>query len=563
MPQRQARSGSEKSIVERGRTICALGLLLAGALLLAAVEAGASSVHEDMLSADAESTYLPEEHPQARVEAETGKGLLLPLGPLFIQNNQHTLRLVLFPLFFHDVKKGSQGSRFTALFPFFTWNNWEGSRALVVFPVWWNFNLKKGSMYLVPPLYLEGKEGKLYRLFIAPLLFYQKGKKVSFQFVPPVFWRFKGEKTRFIYSLLFYRWVKGEDSATGILPLVYWGEKEGKGYGILFPLLWHFSDTALATSKTVFPPFYFFKELDDWKMGFIPILFANRIQNVTQATLLPLFHLRLGKEERSLLLVTPLGWYAKNEAKGAKGGGILLAHYYRSDEKRVLAIAPLFYHWSVPDLYEQSMLFFPLVYHSKSPVKRNVSVLGLVWDFHSYHEHRTFGVLPLFIHSKDLYRDNHLTWIFPTIQYQKNPEEKKLFIHPIFYLKHGGEKPYQVLFPIWWRFKQPQKLRQVAFPLFWDFQNKITGRRISIFFPLFVRFKKLEEVHTDMLLFYHWKGEKNGRKSWKFALLPLFGFGRTEPDDYYWKILFGLVGFEKEEDRKNLYLFWLPIKMKQ
>jgi hypothetical protein len=90
----------------------------------------------------------------------------------------------------------------------------------------------------------------------------------------------------------------------------------------------------------------------------------------------------------------------------------------------------------------------------------------------------------------------------------------------------------------------------------------MTGRRISIFFPLFVRLRKLEEVHTDMLLFYHWKGEKNGRKSWKFALLPLFGFGRTEPDDYYWKILFGLVGYEKEEDRKNLYLFWLPIKMK-
>lgn len=527
-----------------------------------AAGAVASPSHEDMLYTDTEAGYLPEEHTSTRLEAETKKGLLLPLGPLFIQSDPDTFRLVLFPLFFHDVNRSERCSRFTGLFPFYTWSNWEGSRALVVFPFWWNFNLKKNSIYLVPPFYVEKKDDRFHRFFITPLLFLQNSPKVSFQFVPPVFWRFSGEETKFIYSLLFYRWVKGDSSATGIMPLIFWGENEGKGYGVVFPLLWHFSNSAFGTSRTVFPPFYFFKELNNWKMGLIPILFANRIDDMTQATLLPLFHLRKGKEERSLLLVTPLGWYAKNEAKNARGGGLLLVHMYRSEEMKVSAVAPVYFRLSKPDLLLSSTLVFPFAYYSKSPVKRDLSVLGLVWDFHSYHEHRTFGVLPLFMHSKDLYRENHMTWVFPTIQYKKNPEETKVFIHPLFYLKKGGEKTYQVMFPIWWRFKQPQKLRQVGFPLFWDFTNQMTGRRTSVFFPLFVRFEKPEGTHTDFLLFYHWKGKKNDRKSWKFALLPLLGFGRTEPDDFYWKILFGLLGYEKEEGKKNFYLLWLPINLK-
>jgi len=532
------------------------------ALLSAPAPAHAASSHQDMLSADAESGDLPEEHTSASVETVKAPGLFIPLGPLYIQRDPMTLRVVLFPLFFHDVRFGEHPSRFTGLFPFYAWNSGEGKSALVVFPLWWNFNLEKTSIYLVPPFYVEKREGKLHRLFVVPILFSQSGPKVSFQFVPPIFWRYKGEKTRFLYTLLFYRWVRGEDSATGILPLVYWGENEGRGYGVVFPLLWHFSNAALATSKTVFPPFYLLRELGNWKMGIIPILFANSIEGVTQATLLPLFHLRLGRSERSLLLVTPLGWYAKNEAKHARGGGLLLVHRYVSDEKKVTAVAPLFYHWTVPDLMETSTLVFPFVYHSKSPVKRNLSVLGLAWDFHSYNEHRTFGVLPFFIHSKDLYRDNWLTWVVPTIQIQKNTEETKVFVHPLFYLKQGGEKTYQVFFPLWWRFKQPQKLRQVAFPLFWDFKNKTIGRRISVFFPLLVRLERSEETHTDVLMFYHWKGKKDGRKSWKFAFLPLFGFGRTEPDDFYWKILLGLVGYEKDQTSRSMYLFWLPIKLK-
>jgi hypothetical protein len=535
---------------------------LAAAVMLRPTAAPAAPSQDEMLSADTESPSMPERHVSIRTEEDLSKKLILPLGPLYIQKSPGMTRVVLFPLFFHDLKTGPGGRRFTGLFPFYTWRNDDGNSALVVFPLLWNFNLRGDFILLVPPLYVEKKEGRFYRLFIAPALFVQTGKKVSFQFIPPVFFNFSGETRKFTTSLLFYRWSRGENNASGILPLVFWGENEGRGYSVVFPLFWRFSNTAYGTSKTVLPPFYYVRELEDWKAGFVPILFANRTGDVTQATLLPLFHLRRGKEERSFLLATPLGWYVKNESKNARGGGLLLVHLYRSDEKNVTVVAPFYFHKTVPDLMQSSTLVFPFVYHGRSPVYRNLSILGLVWDFHAYHEHRTYGVLPLFMHSKDLYRDKHLTWVLPTIQYQKNLEDWRFYIHPLFYLKGGSEKKFSVFFPLWWRFSEPKKLRQVFFPLFWDFKNLTIERRISVFFPLMLRYEKEESVHTAFLLFYHWKGMNMGRKSWKFAMLPAFGFGRTEPDDYYWKILFGLVGYERSEGQKNLYLFWLPVKLK-
>ena len=108
------------------------------------------------------------------------------------------------------------------------------------------------------------------------------------------------------------------------------------------------------------------------------------------------------------------------------------------------------------------------------------------------------------------------------------------------------------------RFAKPGKVTQVAFPLWWDFQNFEKKKRGMSFFPLFWRFERPGGDHTVILNGYYWKGEG---KSYRFSLFPLFGFGESEKSRY-WKVLLGLVGFRTSELKDTLYLFWLPIKVR-
>jgi len=523
----------------------------------------ATASSEDTLVADPESLSLPESNLSLESGEEPFPKLTLPLGPVFIQKTPELERIVVFPLFFHDSNKTGDLKNFTGLFPFYVWKNGRGENSLIVFPVLWNFNLISRSVFMVPPIYVEKKDNGNRRVFIAPLLFLQTGKPASFQFIPPVFFNFSGEGFRFTYSLLFYRWVKGEKYASGILPLAYWGKNEGKGYNVVLPLFWRFFDEGTGLSKLVFPPFYYMKELSDWKAGMIPLVFATRMGEETQATVLPLIHLRKNRDFNSLMLVTPLGWYYKNEKKKAKGGGVLLAHQFESEEKKLLLILPFYYNKTIQDLMQTQTLYFPFLYLSKSPIYRNVSVLGVVWDFERFGERKTYGVLPFFMLSKELYRpSSYLLWVAPTFQFSRNMDEWRFYIHPLYYMKGGTSKTFSVLFPVWWRFSEPKSLKQVFFPLLWDFKNLTIDRRITLFFPLFLRYRKGDSTHSAFLLFYHWKGNVMGQKSWRFSLIPVFGFGHTDPDDYYWKILYGLIGYEKSKENKEISIFWLPIKLK-
>jgi hypothetical protein len=191
-----------------------------------------------------------------------------------------------------------------------------------------------------------------------------------------------------------------------------------------------------------------------------------------------------------------------------------------------------------------------------------MSVLGLFWDFHRFHEHRTTVMLPLFAHDKDLYREKHTTWVFPSFQYSRDGDRWDFNFHPLVYWRDGVEKTHQVVFPVWWRFARPGKIHQVAFPLWWDFQNLEKDRRGMSFFPLFWRFERPKGDHTVVLNGYYYEGEGTG-KDYRFVLFPLFGFGENEEQkSRYWKVLLGLVGYRTTEHRDTLYLFWLPFKVR-
>lgn len=487
--------------------------------------------------------------------------LLLPLGPLVIERGPKLDRNAFFPLFYQQIGKGDHPYSFLGVAPFyFRYRGGEGgqTKADVAFPFLWLKRTPSRLVLTVPPFFLEKWKGDgAYRAGVAPLLFLQRTPGLDFTVVPPVFFHFGTDSRKFVLATLFYYHRHRSDVDMGLPPIFFNGWNDKKGYLTIFPLVWHFENYVQDRSDTVVGPVWFGRRQNDWQLLLTPLIFMSGGESGGSFNLIPLFH--WDSKKGGTRIVSPLGWYWKNPEKKVKGGGFLLYHQYDKGDFRFRTFAPFWFHWRSENMFRKSHFIFPVGYFDSGPIHRNVSVLGLVWDFHRFDEHRTTVVLPLFAHDKDLYREKHTTWVFPTFQYTKEQEKWQFNFHPLVYWSGGEEKTHQVIFPVWWRFAKPGKITQIAFPLWWDFQNLEKKKRGMSFFPFFWKFKRPQGDHTVILNGYYYKGE--GKKNYRFVLFPLFGFGENQKSKY-WKVLLGLVGFRKTELKDTLYLFWLPIKVR-
>jgi len=530
------------------------------ALVAAAVLADlpASAGQGDMTDYDPGVGSLP---PAVDVEKAPKPRLILPIGPLLIERGPGVDRTLFFPLFFHQKKKGSEPSTFLGVAPLWWYYRGTGGRNQrgdVVFPLWWYFAGGDRKSAVVPPFFLERWAGDgSFRAGLAPLVFVQRTPKLDYTVIPPIAWHFGTERLKFVMVVPYYYHRKLDMVNMGFPPLFFNGWSSRKEYLVLFPILWHFGDKTSERSDTVAGPMWIGKRGQSWQYYLFPSLYFQGGKNGPGLDIFPLVH--WDTKDGGTRVVTPLGWYWKNVDRKVSGGGLLLYHRYRQGDFLFQTFAPLWFGWQSENMMRTSHLVVPVGYFDRSPIERNISILGLWWDFHRLDEHRTLVLLPLFAHSKDLYRTNHTTWVFPTFQYTHTPEDWQFNMHPVLYVKGGGPKTHQVFFPLWWRFVRPEKIHQVAFPLWWDFQNLKKGTRGMTLFPLFWRFDRPSGTHTVVANTYHWKDGD----SYRFVFFPLFGFGKDEDGGgKYWKVLLGLVGWRSAKTRDTLYLLWLPIKVK-
>ncbi len=491
--------------------------------------------------------------------------LLLPIGPLVIERGPEVDRNIFFPILFHQVGKGKNPYSFLGVAPFY-WRYRGGQNAErkgdVIFPFVWLFDRPDKLSLSVPPFYLEKWSDGAVRAGLAPLVFVQRTPKLDYTVVPPVFFHFAKENRKFFMSTLFFYHRKGSDVDMGLPPLFMNGWNDKKGYLVVFPVAWHFENYTADRTDTVVGPVWFGRRGTDWQMLVFPLVFASGGKSGASFNVIPILH--WDSKGGGTRVVSPLGWYWKSPEKDIHGGGVLNYHRYRKGDFTFQTFAPFWFNWRSDNVFKRSNFILPVGYFSSGPIHRNVSVLGLVWDFYRFEEHRTTVVLPLFAHDKDLYREKHTTWVFPTIQYSRDGEKWQFNVHPLAYFNGGEPKTHQVVFPVWWRFASPGKIAQIAFPLWWDFQNLGKGTRGMSLFPLFWRFERPEGDgdHTVVLNAYHWKADA-GRKAYRFALFPLFGFGKDEQaKSSYWKILLGMVGWKTTEHKDYLYLLWLPLKVR-
>jgi len=499
---------------------------------------------------------LPPVHPVEPEELERLRWLLVPPYYQAIRGNEGT-RLV-FPLFYQSWT--AAGREQVLLLPFLYRSRGpaEGQGADVAFPFLWWLRSPERRTLVIGNVYRSTGETSSHT-GIAPLIFWGNTASWSYQVGFPVYWRLMNRDGHgFTLAGLWFDHRIGEgEYRRGVFPLVWIGERQGRGYALGLPLVYHFWRHGEGSSTTVVPPLYVEQFADGYGFGLFPLIFYREREARRRLTLFPLFYYGSTGENRMFLSLA--AWYRRTAE--ARMGGVLLYHWSRRRDSTFDALVPLYLHGANTRLGSSWSYIFPITYVSSDPVRRRTVVFPVVWDWENRHVSRTTAVMPFYLHYRNMAENRSTTWVLPTFQVSRRPDGYSFNIHPLLYLSSDADRSHSVVFPIWWRFERPTGTSTVAFPLYWDFARTRSASRFSVFFPVVWRRSSDERSWTTVLNVVYASGERQGVPYWSFQFWPLFRVARPAPDDIEWDVLLGLAGYGRRGDRRWVDVFWVPVEM--
>ncbi|MDI7266816.1 MAG: hypothetical protein QME96_02330 [Myxococcota bacterium] len=490
---------------------------------------------------------------------------LIPPLPFYQETSAEGGFRMFFPLYFERWTDVPQRDHSLGVLPFY-WR-WRGPDDLhetdVVAGLYWRFRRPDRFTDVIGPFYAsrtaDGTDVGLPPLFMAG-----SGPDGDYQIVGLWFWRFASEESSFVLAPPFYGYRRPGLLRYGVPPLVFGGETGADGYSIFLPMFWHFYNTETEASTTVVPPL--FVDIDDngdWSAGIAPVLFFGGGEDSAHFTLAPLVHLSSGPGR--FRLITPLGWRRRDAE--SDGWGALLYHQDERGPEWFRTLAPLWFAWGDDSTGTRADILLNM-YHRTDPVGSDWVVFPFWWDFHDLDRHRTFGLLPFFMHDTSLHEDRRTTWVFPTFEYSEWPQTGaeppgwSFNLHPILYVGRDGESTHQVVFPFWWSFSDQQDRTTIGFPLWWDFEDKAAQTRFFTVFPLVWRSADPDGSFTLAAnSIYTTRRNQDGTEGWSFHFLPLFDVGRERPGDIEWSILFGLAGYQRRGSYERIRILWLPFEL--
>ena len=194
------------------------------------------------------------------------------------------------------------------------------------------------------------------------------------------------------------------------------------------------------------------------------------------------------------------------------------------DHSETLAIAPIFFHWS-------------------SPGSDNWMVLPFFGYFNDYGRTETW-VTPRVANTVNRELGDETTWVFPTLQVSRWHDGDAVNVYPLFFYESVPSHQHSVVAPFWFDFEQfEQRTRYtVLFPFYYRVAEGITESQVF----LNTYFRRRE-----------WSDER--RWEWEFHLAPLFDYGETSDGEHWWRVLYGLVGWEHRATHNRLWFFYIPI----
>lgn len=404
----------------------------------------------------------------------------------------------------------------------------------VLFPAFWRVRERKNHVLVLGPIaHREAPEE--HDNWLAPLVFEGKRKDGGYFHAPALLttshW---STKSAFTVVGPYFRDRTEHDVDWGVAPFVFHGDngdEDGvrKTYTLVPPALYFHRERELDESKlTVWGPVIYETTPKRRILDVAPLFFS--IQGTPETggvkeshtTLFPFFHYGTSPEKN--LLIVP--GYIRRITTTAD---TLITPFYsrattRNDATKLTIAGPLlpiYYRKTDIDVGESALGVFPFYYGASSP-KGTSFLIPLFGRFESYNVSRTY-------------------WFFPNITYTRDVTGWETDIHPLVYVGREKTSSHTVLAPFFWDFASTKGRTTVGFPAYWRFADTADGTVTQVAGNTLYRERRV-----------------SGGTDWQFHLLPLFSYGQS-PKGYWWNVLFGLAGYDRDEGVSTVKAFWIPI----
>jgi hypothetical protein len=515
---------------------------------------GAQADDDDGEGAEAEDTAVGEDDED--VEGQEG-GLLPPtppvrfrpappapapddfqlaVPPLLYQRQGGVTTTAAFPLFY--LRESAQTTELAippyylmrgpenwdVLFPLFWWYRGEGHHTWVV-PLVWHHEGDDGWDFGLAPLVFAGSHGPRHYTILPPLLTLDWGD----------------EEERFTFATLFWRVLEErENEHWGIFPLLWVENTPASSYTIAPPLFFRVEDHDEGTALTVVPPFYHRDEPNGSYWGIPPLFHHNSGPDHTSTTIFPLLSHYSEAPDVFRLTLAGLFWFWQDH-----GDETLVTPLYQRfrGATEMDAVAPFFFHIRDPRTDATTLAVPPLVWHIEDPASVNTVVFPFFGRFEERGRQTTW-VTPLVANHMNHEEGDETTWVFPTLQVSRWHDGDAVNIHPIWYFESTPSHQHSVLAPFWWDFES-----------FEDERNRYT-----VLFPFFWRFREGNTTSTLVLNVYHRERVRSDSSEWEFHVFPFFSYGEYSTGGHWWKIFYGLAGYERRGQYGVTTLFYVPFQ---
>ncbi len=462
----------------------------------------------------------------------------------------------------------------TALFPLFYLREEPGSSELVippiyhregvesgdvVFPFFWWFRGPQHHTWIIPPIWShEDPESHDYGAL--PIFMTGRHQDRYYHAIPPLLTLAWGDRNTDYLSAgaLFYRIREHDDERWGIFPFVWVHDSPTEQYQLAPPLFFRYRNVRAEETVTVIPPFYYSERPRESFWGIAGLVHHDEGPGFHSTTIPPLlFH--YSEEPEVFRLTTPLFlWFQEH---GTETLATPLYQRYRGATE-FDGVVPFFWWIRDPRDHSETLAIPPVFFHWSSPGSDNWVVLPFFGLFDDHGRRHTW-VTPLVANTNDLEHGDETTWVFPTLQVSRWHDGDAVNLHPLFYYESVPSHQHLVAFPLWFDFEQfeetgegPRRGRgasrnrySVLFPFYWRIAEGITETQIL----LNTYFRRRDWAEG---------GEREERRwEWEFHFAPFFDYGELSNGEHWWRVLYGLVGWEHRRTHNRLWFFYIPIDL--
>ena len=459
--------------------------------------------------------------PPVLVERRGGIATTAVFPLFYLRESPDASELVIPPIYHREGREAGD-----VVFPIFWWLRGPEWHTLII-PPFWHHDSPEGHDIGIAPLFMSGRHGRSYYHVVPPLL--------------TLAWGDEDEDYTFAGGL-FYRLRIRDEERWGVFPFIWWNDTPNEQYQFVAPFAFRYRNVRAEQTLTIVPPglFYLSEQPRESWWGIAGLLHHNEGPGFHSTTIPPLlFH--FSEEPDTLRLTTPLFAYF-NE----RGSETLVTWLYQMHRGVTEAdmVAPLFFWIRDPRQHSEALVIPPLLFARwTSPAYANTIVFPFFAHFDEYGRRQTW-ITPLVANTRDLEHGDETTWIAPTIQVSRWRDGEAFNIHPIWYYEHVPSHRHYVFAPFWFDFEQFERGDRytVAFPFYWRFVEGVTETQLF----LNTYFRRRE-----------WRNER--RWEYEFHFAPLFDYGQTSEGEHWWRVLYGLVGWEHRARHDRLWLFYIPI----